>query len=86
MTASEIDNAGFNLYRAESKDGEYVKINSALIPAEGNGTSGATYQYIDKDVKNRTAYYYKLEDIDIYGVSTFHGPVSATPRIINVNR
>ena len=26
-TESEIDNAGFNLYRSESEDGEYVKIN-----------------------------------------------------------
>jgi hypothetical protein len=79
-TESEIDNAGFNLYRAESADGEYLKINSSLIPAEGNGTSGATYQYIDNDVKNRTTYYYKLEDIDLNGTSTMHGPVSAVPR------
>ena len=78
-TASEIDNAGFNLYRAEAEDGEYVKINDSLIPAEGSPTSGATYQYIDSYVKNRITYYYKLEDIDLSGTSTMHGPVSATP-------
>jgi len=82
-TATEIDNAGFNLYRLESENGEYVKINSSLIPAEGTSTSGATYQFIDSEVKNRTTYYYKLEDIDINGVSTLHGPVSATPRVIH---
>jgi hypothetical protein len=79
-TASEIDNAGFNLYRSESADGEYVKINASLIPAEGSPTQGATYQYVDRDVKNRTTYYYKLEDIDLNGNSTMHGPVSAEPR------
>jgi hypothetical protein len=79
-TASEIDNAGFNLYRSESKDGNYVKINASLISAEGSPTTGATYQFVDKDVKNRTAYYYKLEDIDLNGTSTMHGPVSAEPR------
>jgi hypothetical protein len=85
-TASEIDTAGFNLYRAESEDGEYVKINPLLIPAEGNGTSGATYKYIDDDVRNRKTYWYKLEDIDLNGKSTFHGPVSVEPKRTNVRR
>jgi hypothetical protein len=82
-TASEIDNAGFNLYRAESTDSEYIKINSSLIPAQGSPISGAAYNYIDNDVQNRKTYYYKLEDIDLNGVSTLHGPVSATPRVIH---
>jgi hypothetical protein len=85
-TESEIDNAGFNLYRSEAEGGEYVKINDSLIPAEGSSTQGASYQYVDSNVKNRTTYYYKLEDIDINGTSTMHGPVSATPRRIGVNR
>jgi len=79
-TESEIDNAGFNLYRAESEKGEYAKINSSLIPADGTATSGATYHYIDNEVRNRKTYYYKLEDIDLNGTSTMHGPVSAEPR------
>ena len=41
--------------------------------------SGASYEYVDTDVKNRKTYYYKLEDIDVNGVATFHGPMSATP-------
>jgi hypothetical protein len=32
---------------------------------------------LDEDVKNRTTYFYKLEDIDIHGTSTMHRPVSA---------
>jgi hypothetical protein len=81
VTESEIDNAGFNLYRATSEDGDYVKINDSLIPAEGSSTSGATYKYVDNSVRNRTTYYYKLEDIDLNGASTMHGPVSAEPRM-----
>jgi ELWxxDGT repeat protein len=79
-TESEIDNVGFNLYRAETEDGEYVKINETLISAKGSPTQGASYEFIDKDVKNRTTYYYKLEDIDLFGTSTMHGPVSAVVR------
>ncbi|MCX5884363.1 MAG: alpha/beta fold hydrolase [Proteobacteria bacterium] len=81
-TASEIDNAGFNLYRAESENGQYAKINPSLIPAQGSSTKGASYQFIDENVQNRKTYYYKLEDIDLNGKSTMHGPVSATPRRI----
>jgi hypothetical protein len=81
-TESEIDNAGFNLYRAESENGAYIKINAALIPAKGSSTQGASYEFIDNDVKNRKTYFYKMEDIDLNGTSTMHGPISATPRII----
>ena len=81
-TGTEIDNAGFNLYRATAEDGEYDKINNALITAEGSSTQGAFYQFIDTGVQNRKTYYYKLEDIDLSGKSTMHGPVSATPRLI----
>lgn len=85
-TASEIDNAGFNLYRAESENGDYIKINNSLIPAQGAPAEGASYEYADSNVKNRRIYYYKLEDVDLTGVATFNGPVSATPRLINVIR
>jgi len=77
---SGTDNAGFNLYRAGSEDGEYVKINPSLIPAERSSTQGASYEFVDKGVRNRETYYYKLEEIDLKGNSTMHGPVSAMPR------
>ena len=81
-TESELDNAGFNLYHSESEDGEYSKLNKELIPAKGSSTQGASYEFSDTKVKNRKTYYYKLEDIDLNGVSTFHGPESAMPRLI----
>ena len=78
-TGTEVDNAGFNLWRSEAADGPYTKHNDALIPAEGDPVSGASYVYTDTEVVKGVTYYYQLEDVDIYGVSTFHGPVSATP-------
>jgi hypothetical protein len=47
ITESEIDNAGFNIYREESADGEYEQINGALIPAEGSATERATYKFVE---------------------------------------
>ncbi len=81
-TEAEIDNAGFNLYREMSENGQYTKINSSLIIAQGSSIQGASYEFVDTNVQNRKTYYYKLEDIDLNGTSTMHGPVSAMPRWI----
>ncbi len=37
-------------------------------------------------MKNGKTYYYKREDIDLSGISTFHGPVKAVPRMIYGNK
>jgi hypothetical protein len=78
-TASEIDNAGFNLYRSTSKNGKYEKINTSLIPGLGSSPIGRSYSYVDSSVTNGVVYYYKLEDIDFKGKGTLHGPVIARP-------
>lgn len=83
QTASEIDNEGFNLWRSTTLRGDFVQINPALIPAQGNETMGHTYTYLDSNVTNGVTYYYKLEDIDMFAGSTFHGPMSATPSKIH---
>jgi len=80
-TESEVKNAGYNLHRAEEENGTYIKVNTALIPAKGSSAQGASYEYEDKNVKLWKTYYYKLEDIDLSGKSTMHGPVSVSSRI-----
>jgi hypothetical protein len=75
VTETETDTAGFNILRAKSKYGAYVKINPSLILAEGSATQGASYEFVDNDVRNGKKYFYKLEDIDMNQTSTLHGPV-----------
>lgn len=75
-TESEIDNVGFNIWRAEAENGEYAKITKEMVMAEGSPTQGASYKVIDYGVQPKKVYYYKLEDIDLSGKSTMHGPVS----------
>ncbi len=84
VTASELDNAGFNIYRADGQNGDFVKINGALIPARGNGVGGAAYAYRDTGLENGKSYYYQLEDIDLNGNVTTHEPVRATPRLLYI--
>jgi hypothetical protein len=76
-TGTEVDNAGFNLYRAPAPGGPYIKVNAALIAAKGDPVAGASYSFLDQRLPPGT-YYYKLEDVDFNGVTTLHGPVSAT--------
>ena len=73
-TGTEVDNAGFNLYRTTAEEGPYTKI-AGLIPAKGSPVAGARYRFLDKPGFGR--FFYKLEDVDIYGGSTMHGPVEA---------
>jgi hypothetical protein len=74
-TASEFENAGFFLLRSEDADGDYERLNSHVIPAKGTSLRGASYTYTDKGGQRKKTYYYKLEDVDTHGTSTFHGPI-----------
>lgn len=76
QTGSEIDNAGFYIRRSESEEGEYIRINNELILAKGGSIFGADYSYTDKNVVNGKTYYYMLEDVELDGKATLHGPIS----------
>jgi uncharacterized repeat protein (TIGR01451 family) len=78
QTGTEINNAGFNIYRATSENGSYAQINDQFIVAKGDPLSGASYTYIDTDVEEDITYYYKLQDVEFDGDDEWHGPVSAT--------
>ena len=79
-TVSELNNLGFNLWRGMSAGEPDTQLNTDLIPSQAPGsTQGQAYEWIDQ--ANLTAgptYYYWLEDVDVNGRVTRHGPVSAT--------
>lgn len=79
-TGSELDHAGFNVFRSLTGDGGFVQVNPTLIR---NGTASllrrGNYRYVDSDVINGIAYYYMLEDVATNGQKTLHGPVTALP-------
>ena len=78
-TGHEINNLGFNIYRNES--GKRVRLNehllagSALVAGENNAmTAGKTYSWWDGSSAGKQVEYV-LEEIDINGQSSFHGPI-----------
>jgi len=79
-TGNEIDNIGFNLYRSISLIGERELVNEQMIPSNVAPGSpfGAQYEFVDDTVTEYRTYFYWLEDIDMYGETTLHGPVGAS--------
>lgn len=76
-TGSEIDNAGFNIWRSKGNNSPFTKINEFLILGKGGMALGAEYSYKDNtNVVRGQAYYYMLEDVEFDGKSTLHGPIS----------
>jgi hypothetical protein len=76
-TESEVNLAGFNIYRSESPDGPYVKLNDLLIPASPDPVTGGSYTYTDATAEPGVTYYYQLEDVELDGKATRHGPIVA---------
>ncbi len=77
-TVDEMNNLGFNVYRSKTIDGKKKQLNPELIPAENPGMlMGGLYEFRDKTAKQNRVYYYWLEDVDLSGVTTLHGPVEA---------
>ncbi len=77
-TQSERDNFGFHVQRATAPDAPYVRVTDAVIPGAGTCTEPRSYVFVDRDVKPDVTYWYKLEDVDLAGRSTLHGPVCVT--------
>ena len=74
-TESEVNLAGFNLYRSENPGGPYTKLNETLIPASPDPVAGGSYSYVDATAEAGVTYYYKLEDVELDGTATTHGPI-----------
>ena len=66
-TESELDNAGFNIYRSETRNGEFKQVNAQLI--QGAGTTGErnVYKWVDTTAKPDVVYYYQIEDVSFSG-------------------
>ena len=72
-TGSEVGNLGFQLTRSERLNGVRVPVNEWLVEGQGTG-AGSAYTLMDAGVADGPAFYW-LEDFDLDGSSTVHGPV-----------
>lgn len=66
-TESEVDNAGFNILRSQTRTGEFKVINAQLIPGAGTTAERNTYTWTDTTAKPNVVYYYQIEDVSFDG-------------------
>ena len=73
ITESELNNAGFNILRSETRNGEFTKLNTKLIAGQGTTSERTVYSFPDTTAKPNVAYYYQIQDVSIDGrVQTLH--------------
>ena len=79
-TGFEASNLGFNIYRAEKRG--LTRINpdilagSALVTGSAPLTAGKSYGWWDDTPAAKRGALYYIEDIDVNGTHTLHGPVA----------
>ena len=66
-TEAEVDNAGFNILRGQTRMGEFKVINAQLIPGAGTTAERNTYTWTDTTAKPNLVYYYQIEDVSLDG-------------------
>ena len=87
-TESEVDNAGFNLRRSETRDSGFKLLNPALIAGAGTTGERQAYTFTDTSAKPGVEYFYQIEEVSFDGgpvplVTRFlPGPVSASNRML----
>ena len=67
ITESELNNAGFNILRSETRDGEFTKLNTKLIAGQGTTSERNTYSFPDTSAKPNVVYYYQIQDVSLDG-------------------
>jgi len=78
-TASEVDNFGFDVYRSESEDGPFDKLNDRVIEGAGTIDEPQRYEFVDDTIDPRKTYYYYVESISMSGVRQRFTPVGKAP-------
>ena len=66
-TESELDNAGFYIYRSQTKEGEFKVVNSTRVQGAGTTSERNEYTWTDTTAKPNTVYFYQIEDISHAG-------------------
>ena len=66
-TASEMDNAGFNILRREGREGVFRVVTPVLIPGAGTTGERSTYTFTDNTAKAGVLYFYQIEEVSFDG-------------------
>jgi len=78
-TASEVDNFGFDIYRATAEDGPFTRINADPVPGAGTTDTMREYEFADDTIDPCQEYFYYVESISLGGVRERFTPIVGVP-------
>ncbi len=83
--ASEQDNFGFDVFRGDTEDGEFTKLNQDPILGAGTTDETQKYSWRDDTIDPCKDYWYYVDSISTSGVRekmtpTFKAPAKHSPR------
>ena len=78
-TASEVDNFGFDVFRSDTEDGEFVCITADPIAGAGTVDVPTDYEFVDEAINPRQEYFYYVESISMSGGRERFTPVIRAP-------
>ena len=87
ITESELNNAGFNVLRSDTRNGAYTQLNTSLIAGQGTTSERTTYAFPDTSAKPNVVYYYQIQDVSLDGnvttlrQSRLKGDISAAGKL-----
>ena len=74
-TASEVDSFGFDVFRGESAEGPFLRLNAKPIAGAGTSDESHSYAWVDETIDPAKDYYYYVESISIDGLREKFTPV-----------
>jgi len=88
--ASEQDNFGFDVFRGDSEDGEFVKLTANPIIGAGTTDETQRYEFRDDSIDPCREYWYYIESISTAGARekftpTFKASAKRSPRTESAN-
>ena len=75
QTASEVDNFGFDVFRGDSEEGPFTKVNEDPIAGAGTVDEPQKYVFVDRTNDPTRDYYYYVESISMSNVREHFTPV-----------
>jgi hypothetical protein len=84
ITQSETGVMGFYIYRGTCDVLSNSQVVSPIVSAT-NTSQTTTYNFVDTELSGLGTYYYWLQNLDLNGSNSFHGPISITVNDHNYN-
>jgi hypothetical protein len=66
-TETQEDNYGFNIYRADKENGDYVRANDKIIAGEGSTNVPHEYCFMDTGLERGSVWFYYIESVSLQG-------------------